>query len=221
MTNTQNFPLIFGAIAQASTDIGLIGVGKNGTNSYQKFDYRSIDDIRAGMNKVLGKNGLSIIPQYEELERRIVKNAKGNLEYEITLAGSFNIYALDGSCVTSRVVVTNTGNDPSKLMGQTESYAYKTMCISVFAIPTEAADDLDSRDEQGMVKSFMPKAEVNSDGVEWKEANLSLGLPSLLVWATDMTGVNGEEIMEAVPTDKKGKKAKNFVADVRKRWENG
>jgi len=87
---TDSNPLIYSAIAQATADVGIAGVGKNGTNSFQKFQYRSIDDIRKALNPILAKNSLVITTQVIE-QRDPVLGGKDGKEVTVWNTHEFTV----------------------------------------------------------------------------------------------------------------------------------
>jgi len=147
MTDT---PQIYGLMAQALKIFGEAGIKKNSKNSFQNFNYRSIDSTLAAANAVFAELGLFLTMDAEESEftRNVVETAKGS-RIDFTLSAKYTVtfFAPDGSFVKCRnLPAANTGQDDAKLAGQVMSYVLKEALFKTFLIPTVGNEDVDAMD---------------------------------------------------------------------------
>lgn len=212
--------LINECMAAATLDFGILGVEKDNQNSFQKFNYRSIDGLLMGLNKVLAKNGIHMIHTVQVPVIKILgQDAKGVNIFYLEMGLEVTFCAKDGSRETASIFGGNDGKDVSKLTGQLTSYLLKELCFKQFSIPTSGADDIDSRDSNGIPMSFMPQP--NKKGVVWQEPDFSGGIPTCLAWAALMTGksvADMEAVMDKTTPDANGKKSGAFVKTIREMW---
>ncbi len=236
-TSPVSSPLIFKALIDCTKDIGLTGISKDGVNTYQRFNYRSIDDCLAAFNKVFAKNGICTTQRtLNTVFENLGKDTKGAQVWGITFDLEVIFYAEDGSSLTSTISMANDGKDRSKLVGQATSYALKELLFKQFVVPVEGADDIDSRDEEGRPTSVLhgrieqdterilsrpPQSSRNKQGIAWIKPDLAKGMEATIGWATAMTGKSEAEvrtILDTVPSDANGKKASNFLAHIEAIW---
>lgn len=217
-------PLIFKALIDCTKDIGLTGISKDGTNSFQRFNYRSIDGCLAAFNKVFAKNGICTTQRtLNTVFENLGKDTKGAQVWGITFDLEVIFYAEDGSSLTSTISMANDGKDRSKLVGQATSYALKELLFKQFVVPIEGADDIDSRDEEGRPISVLPPKNnvTNKRGVAWVKPDLAKGMDATVAWATTMTGLPEVEIkaiLDNIKPDAQGKKASGFLAQIEAIW---
>jgi ERF superfamily len=143
-------PQIYGLMAKALKMFGESGIKKTSTNSFQKFNYRSIDSTLAAANAVFAELGLFLTIEAESAEftRVPVETAKGSrVDYTLTALYTVTFYAPDGSSVKCHnLPAANTGQDDSKLAGQVMSYILKEALFKTFLIPTVGNEDVDELD---------------------------------------------------------------------------
>lgn len=140
-------PQIYGLMAQALKIFGEAGIKKTSKNSFQNFNYRSIDSTLAAANAVFAELGLFLTIDAEESEftRNVVETAKGSrIDFTMNAKYTVTFYAPDGSFVKCRnLPVANTGQDDAKLAGQVMSYILKEALFKTFLIPTTGNEDTD------------------------------------------------------------------------------
>ena len=117
------------------------GLGKNGYNSHQKFNFRSIDDAYALLSELLVEHDLIITPYMTDIKSEIVatKNSKGyptNTNYVTVTVEYRFVCVTDGSerVVKSPGEAFDTGD---KATSKAMSMAYKAMAFQAFHIPLE------------------------------------------------------------------------------------
>jgi hypothetical protein len=222
MTNTT--PAIYASMSQCITDIGMLGITKSGTNSFQKFNYRSIDSVLAAFNKVFAKNQIFMIQQTVDTSREIVgQDTKGVNIWKISFDLQVFFYSgIDGSSLPQPSIISgiNDGKDSSKLTGQLTSYLLKELLFKQFLVPTEGADDLDSRDSSGIPTKVVEGLEANKKGIRWVEPPNDAA--QAITWAANMLGQTEAEakaLLDGVQPDESGKKFIPFVKLVKTDWK--
>lgn len=110
-------------------------VGKDSQNTGLNFKFRSVDAIVNELNVHLGKQGVFVLPEVEDV--KVEPKAKG---YAAVVTVAYIFMADDGSSV--RAVSVGEGHDfADKAVSKAMTMAYKTCLGQVFAIATE--DDPD------------------------------------------------------------------------------
>ena len=144
--------LIYGALAQAMSEIG--SIGKDKRNSQQGFMYRGVDDVMNALQPILVKNKIFILPEILEQtrEERQTKSG-GNLIYSI-LKMKYTFYTTDGSSV-SAVVIGEGMDSADKSSNKAMSVAFKYACFQVLCIPTEEMKDPDAECHDVKPKEYL------------------------------------------------------------------
>jgi len=107
-------------------------VGKDHTNTFHKYKYRAVDDLMAALHPLLGKHGVSVIPQYTDIQ---VTPLAGK-ECRVTLKLSLNWVASDGSSLTT--VTYGEGIDNGdKATYKAMAGAVKYAILQTLMVPTE------------------------------------------------------------------------------------
>lgn len=146
---------IFEAIAAVMSDVG--AVGKDATNTFDKYKYRSIDAVMNAMHPAMAKNRVFVTPKVEDIQReeRASKNG-GNLVYSIARV-NYTFWTDDGSNV--QVTVIGEGSDRGdKSINKAMSAAFKYALFQVFCIPTE--EMIDSETESPEFEPKKPRKAV-------------------------------------------------------------
>lgn len=223
---TTQTPHIYSALAQCVTDIGLLGIDKAKQNLFQKFNYRSIDQVLAAFNKVFSKNQVFMVHRVLDTKLECCgKDAKGSNVWFLQLTLEVTFFSgVDGSTLpyASTIIGGNDGKDVTKLTGQLTSYLLKELLFKQFLVPSEGAEDIDGRDESGRPRAVVEGLETNKLGVRWTEPPFADGEEAVISWATTLTGKTVEEvtkILQDTPVDAKGKKGNNFKHAIKKLWE--
>lgn len=129
---------IYGAIAAVMADVG--AVGKDATNTFDRYKYRSIDAVMNAMHPAMAKHNVFVTPEVLEQTREERTSKKGDpMVYSITKV-RYTFYTVDGSQVTATVI--GEGMDRGdKSMNKAMSAAFKYALFQVFCIPTEEMVD--------------------------------------------------------------------------------
>jgi hypothetical protein len=158
---------IYGLMAKALKMFGEQGISKSDTNSFQRFNYRSIDSTLAAANAVFSELGLFLTlgAQNSEFKREVVETAKGTrVDFTLNSLYTVTFWAPDGSSVScTDLPAANTGQDDSKLAGQVMSYILKEALFKTFLIPTVGNEDVDAKDAMRNQPSAAPKGTQKVD----------------------------------------------------------
>lgn len=133
---------IYEAISNVMKDIG--AVGKNNTNTFDRYKFRGIDDVMNALSPAMVKNHVFVTPEVLESirEERSSKDGKTNMMYSI-LKIKYTFYTDDGSSVEA-VVIGEAMDRSDKSTNKAMSAAFKYACFQTFCIPTEEMQDADS-----------------------------------------------------------------------------
>ena len=94
---SEKIPMIYKAISKAMKEVG--AVGKDATNTFDKYKYRSIEAVYNSLQPALYNNGVFFVPTVLESEETEVKTAAGKMNTRIYLKVQYDIYAEDGSSI--------------------------------------------------------------------------------------------------------------------------
>lgn len=116
-------------------------IEKDKTNSFQRYQYRGIEDVLLALNPLLVEHKLNIIPRVTDRETILGTTKKGENQYSTRLTIDYEIVHIeDGSSVVA--TLTGEASDTSdKSHNKAMSNAYKYMAFQVFCIPTEGAQN--------------------------------------------------------------------------------
>ena len=107
-------------------------VGKDHTNTFHKYKYRSVDDLMAALHPLLSKHGVAVIPQYSEYQ----VHQLGGKECRVTLKLSLNWVAADGSSLTTTTYGEGIDNG-DKATYKAMAGAIKYAILQTLMVPTE------------------------------------------------------------------------------------
>lgn len=92
---------IFGLIPKVMAEVGPIK--KDGFNSFDKYKFRSVDDVYNKLQPVLSKHGVFFVPEVLESTEEKFSSQKGTSQVRIKLKVKYHIFADDGSTICSVV----------------------------------------------------------------------------------------------------------------------
>ena len=123
---------IYQAIAAVMADVG--AVGKDATNQYDKYRYRSIDAVMNAMHPAMAKHHVFVTPEVLEQSREERQSAKGGTIIYSVSKVRYTFFTDDGSSVQATVI--GEGSDRGdKSMNKAMSAAFKYALFQVFCIP--------------------------------------------------------------------------------------
>lgn len=114
-------------------------IGKNSTNDFHRYKYRSADDMINAINPVMARVGLITIPNEMSRVREERKNKKGEDMIFTLVTMSYKFVSTDGSSETA--IVSGEGSDSGdKSLNKAMTSAYKNALNQVFMIATDMID---------------------------------------------------------------------------------
>lgn len=117
-------------------------VGKSGYNSFDKYKFRSIDDVYNSLQPVLAKNGVFIVPRIVNSHETTVQSQAGKDQVRVKVKVEYNVCASDGSKITS--IFEGEGIDRSdKATNKAFQASFKYMVSQLFCLAFEGMDDAD------------------------------------------------------------------------------
>jgi hypothetical protein len=131
---------IFSLIPQIMKEVGAIG--KSGWNEFDKYKFRSIDDVYSKLQPVLAAKGVFFKPDILESTEERFKSQKGTDQVRVKMKVKYTFYADDGSHFETQVEgeAIDRGD---KATNKAFTAALKYMLIQVFCIAVEGQDDAD------------------------------------------------------------------------------
>ena len=159
-------PKIYTAISNVMKDIGI--VGKNASNDFDHYKYRSIDDVMNALNPAMTKNKVFVSPKIIDSKREERAGSKGNLMMYSVITVEYTFYTDDGSSVTA-TVIGEAMDRSDKSTNKAMAAAFKYACCQVFCIPTEDMEDNETESPElgkKVEKKDEPKNEANKENAE-------------------------------------------------------
>ena len=139
---------VYKAIAAVMGDLAKQGIGKNETNTFDKYKFRGIDSVYNALAPLLSKHGLLILPRVLERYSEERSSGNGKALFYITVAAEFDFVAAeDGSKHTVRAY-GEAMDRGDKGTNKAMTAAYKNACFEAFCIPTEGSNDADSESHE-------------------------------------------------------------------------
>jgi len=136
MNNQQIYQLI----PKIMQEVG--AVGKGGYNAFDKYKFRSIDDIYNALQPVLAKNGVFIVPRIISSIENTIQSQAGKDQIRIKIKVEYKIFAPDGSFVES--IFEGEGIDRSdKATNKAAQASFKYMVSQLFCLAFEGMEDAD------------------------------------------------------------------------------
>lgn len=132
--------LIYQLIPKVMQEVGAIG--KSGFNSFDKYNFRSIEDIYNALQPALSKNGIFIVPRVLDSKENTVQTKAGADQVRIKVKVEYQVCASDGSSIVS--IFEGEGIDRSdKATNKAMQASFKFMCSQLFCLAFEGMDDSD------------------------------------------------------------------------------
>lgn len=121
----------------------LPAIGKNQVNTEQRFNFRGYDDVLNGLNPILSRHGIFLVPDVIErvVDRRSTRG--GSTMYEVNLHVRYRFYGPGGDYVEASG--WGEGTDMGdKATNKAMTNALKYVLFQTFAISTEETYQIDS-----------------------------------------------------------------------------
>lgn len=159
---------VYQAINAVQADLSVSGISKDRTNSFDKYQFRGIDDVYNVLSPLLAKHGLCILPRMIARESVERESQKGGALFYVTVEAEFDfVSAKDGSKHTVKTF-GEAMDRGDKATNKAMSAAYKYAAFQAFAIPTEGNPDADaeSHDVARRISNNSPAALVAAAAAE-------------------------------------------------------
>ncbi len=162
---------IYEAITAVMADVG--AVEKDGTNTFDRYKYRSIDAVMNAMHPAMARHSVFVTPEVLEQTREDRTSKKGDpMVYSITKV-KYTFFTTDGSSVTATVI--GEGMDRGdKSMNKAMSAAFKYALFQVFCIPTEEMVDSETDSPQPKADKQQAQKPQQNQKVEAAEAKAAV-----------------------------------------------
>jgi hypothetical protein len=194
------------AMLGAMRDICKTGIAKLGKADAggAKYNFRGIDQAMNEMSPILVNNGITVTPHYSELViQERAKAEAGKMTRFVTVKGSFDFAAADGSSVTADAY-GEAMDSGDKATIKAQSVAFRTVLFQQFIVPLMAMDtELDGADEDepGDDQLLVGFRTAALEGTEALRAYYAKNTPSQAFWARNSAGLKDA----AATADKAGK----------------
>jgi len=147
---------VFKSMGAVQKDLSTMGIGKNGRNERQRFDFRQIDDIYNVLGPLLAKHDLLIIPNTLKSECKTLTSANGSPVYYARVKNEYNfISTKDGS--EYKASYTGEAMDSyDKGLNKANTACLKYFLFHAFQIPLIGSDaDSDSIETDKRIAHLM------------------------------------------------------------------
>ena len=135
---------VYQAINAVQADLAKRGISKARTNTFDKYQFRGIDDVYNALSPLLAEHGLCILPRILTRESVERESKGGGALFYVTVEAEFDfVSAEDGSKHTVRTF-GEAMDRGDKATNKAMSAAYKYAAFQAFAIPTEGDNDADA-----------------------------------------------------------------------------
>lgn len=134
------------AVAEVMKEVS--SVGKEGFNSFDKYNFRGIDGVMNAVGPALRKHGVVTIPVIDEIVHGTTTTGKGAVMTQIRLKMRLQWYGPAGDHVDT-VVWGEAFDRGDKATAKAHSVAYRTAVLQTLCLPTQEPDPDESSYEQG------------------------------------------------------------------------
>ena len=153
-------PQIYALLPKVMESISVIG--KEQTNTFDKYQFRGIDDVYNAVQPALVKHSVVVVPTVLDTQISERKTDKGKSQTRATLTVQYSFYAPDGSSIEA-VVVGQAEDRSDKACNKAMTAAFKYALFQTFCIPTEGDNDADSKTPQSEPATTTPEPPVKRD----------------------------------------------------------
>lgn len=140
---------VWQGIAKMTEMLSKEGIGKKKSETQEiKYKFRGIDDIRNATAPLMKECNIVIVPNIVKRTETERQTKSGGFALWVVIEVNFDVAStVDGSKITIPMIAEAVDYS-DKATGKAISYAYKTLCINLFNIPTEGEDDTDAENVQ-------------------------------------------------------------------------
>jgi hypothetical protein len=190
---------VFAAISAVQKELAEKGIGKHQTNTFDKYQFRGIDDVYNALGPVLAKHGLVIFPKVTKRELIERTSQKGGVMIHAILDIEYTFAGPDGSTIDVPVIgeALDRGD---KSINKAFSAAYKLACFQTFCIPV---DGQDTEKESHTIDGRKPTRAVDAalDGIRVNQQEASEYVAGIQAAVFNEDGVGLAQLMDELKTD--------------------
>lgn len=136
-TTIEAAPAIYPALVRVTRAIATEGIGKTRENRQQGYNFRGVDEVMNAFSPLLAREGIFIRPQFAEREVSERATAKGGTLFSVSVKGSFDFVAEDGSSVTVGPFYGEAMDSGDKATNKAMAVAFKYAMFQTFCVPLE------------------------------------------------------------------------------------
>lgn len=216
MNNQQIYQLI----PKIMQEVG--AVGKGGYNAFDKYKFRSIDDIYNALQPVLAKNGVFIVPRIISSIENTIQSQAGKDQIRIKIKVEYKICAPDGSFVES--IFEGEGIDRSdKATNKAAQASFKYMVSQLFCLAFEGMEDADKESpEVGRpINNKTEPKKLSSQVAQTKVEALAHSAPEAVnsPVKVDSPAMSNNEVNKLKPIEKEKSHILNHAPNNENSWD--
>ena len=128
---------IYPALVRVTRAIATDGIGKTRDNKQQGYKFRGVDEVMNAFAPLLAKEGIFIRPHFTD--RTVAERAtkQGGTLFSVSVSGSFDFVAEDGSSVTVGPFYGEAMDSGDKATNKAMATAFKYAMFQTFCVPLE------------------------------------------------------------------------------------
>ena len=140
----EGIPAIYASMSRVMGE--LTAIGKDSTNTTQKFKFRGVDAAYNALHPLLAKHRIFTIPRVVEGMKREERQTQrgGTITYTIIKMEYDFVSGVDGSKITAGPIIGEAADTGDKSCNKCMAVAHKYCLFQTFVIPTENVDDPDA-----------------------------------------------------------------------------
>lgn len=136
---------VYELISAIQGELAREGIGKEGVNKQQGYNFRGIDQVYNALSMKLAQHGLLILPSAHDRVENVYKTKSGSNQLHVVLKVDLTFVAISSPDSRHTVTMYGEGMDVGdKGSNKALSNAYKYAVITSFAIPVVGQDDPDA-----------------------------------------------------------------------------
>lgn len=128
---------IYPALVRVSRAIAQDGIGKSRDNKQQGYKFRGVDEVMNAFAPLFAKEGIFIRPAFADRQIAERTTKSGSVLYSVSVSGSFDFVAEDGSSVTVGPFFGEAMDSGDKATNKAMAVAFKYAMFQTFCVPLE------------------------------------------------------------------------------------
>lgn len=128
---------IYPALVRVSRAIAQDGIRKSRDNKQQGYKFRGVDEVMNAFAPLFAEEGIFIRPRFEDRQASERVTKSGGVLYAVSVQGSFDFVAGDGSSVTVGPFYGEAMDSGDKATNKAMAVAFKYAMFQTFCVPLE------------------------------------------------------------------------------------